>query len=99
MAAPNEITIPQLLRLIGTPDCPVLVDVCIDPDHDADPFLIPGALRHPHTDITGLRDRLAGRSCVVICQKGKKLSQGGGRTIAQRRGASRISVRWYVWLA
>jgi rhodanese-related sulfurtransferase len=76
MAAPNEITVPQLLRLIGTPDCPVLVDVCVDPDHNADPHLIPGAFRHPHTDPAGLMKRLAGRPCVVICQKGKKLSQG-----------------------
>lgn len=98
MAAPNEITVPQLLRLIGTPDCPVLIDVCIDPDHDADPFLIPSALRHPHTDISGLKDRLAGRPCVVICQKGKKLSQG---VVAHLRGggvqAEYLSGGMYGW--
>ncbi|MEP1766064.1 MAG: sulfurtransferase/chromate resistance protein [Sulfitobacter sp.] len=76
MAAPNEITVPQLLRLIGLPDAPVIVDISIDPDFDADPFLIPGAFRHPHTDIEGLKTRLAGRACVVVCQKGIKLSQG-----------------------
>ncbi len=27
MAAPNEITAQNLLRLIGTPDCPVIVDI------------------------------------------------------------------------
>ena len=76
MAAPNEITPPQLLRLIGTPDAPVIVDVSIDPDFAADPFLIPGAIRHPHTDIPGLIARLNGRACVIVCQKGHKLSQG-----------------------
>jgi rhodanese-related sulfurtransferase len=76
MAAPNEITVPQLLRLIGTPECPQIVDISIDPDFDADPFLIPGAWRHPHTDVEGLRARLGGRACVVVCQKGIKLSQG-----------------------
>ncbi|MGB5557370.1 MAG: sulfurtransferase/chromate resistance protein [Paracoccaceae bacterium] len=76
MPAPNEITVPQLLRLIGTPDCPVVVDISIDPDFAADPYLIPGSFRHPHTDIAGLKARLAGRPCVVTCQKGKKLSQG-----------------------
>ncbi len=76
MAAPNEITVPKLLRLIGLPDAPLIVDISIDPDFADDPFLIPGAFRHPHTDIAGLKDRLAGRACVIICQQGIKLSQG-----------------------
>jgi len=76
MAAPNEITVSQLLRLIGTPEAPVIVDVSIDPDFEADPFLIPGSFRHPHTDLAGLKARLNGQPCVVICQKGVKLSQG-----------------------
>ena len=76
MAAPNEITVPQLLRLIGTPECPVIVDVSVDPDFDADPLLIPGAFRHPHEDLPGLLRRLDGRASVIVCQKGRKLSQG-----------------------
>ena len=75
-AAPNEITVPQLLRLIGLPDAPVIVDISIDPDFAYDPFLIPGAIRHPHTDIDGLKARLSGRASVIVCQKGIKLSQG-----------------------
>jgi len=76
MAAPNSITVPQLNRLIGLPDAPVLVDISIDPDFTDDPFLIPGAVRHPHTDLPGLLARLRGRACVVTCQQGIKLSQG-----------------------
>ena len=76
MPSPNEITIAQLNRLIGTPDCPVIVDISIDPDFAEDPFLIPGSFRHPHTDIPGLIDRLDGRPCVITCQRGIKLSQG-----------------------
>ena len=76
MPAPNEITVPQLLRLIGTPNCPVIVDISIDPDFAEDPYLIPGSFRHPHTDLPGLKQRLAGRPCVVTCQRGIKLSQG-----------------------
>ncbi len=76
MAAPNEITPDQLLRLIGTPGCPQIIDISIDPDFDDDPHLIPGAVRHPHTDRPGLAERLAGRRAVVVCQKGIKLSQG-----------------------
>ena len=76
MPAPNEISVPQLNRLIGTPDCPVIVDISIDPDFAEDPFLIPGSFRHPHTDISGLKARLGSRPCIIACQKGIKLSQG-----------------------
>lgn len=76
MAAPTEITVSQLLRLIGTPEMPVIVDISIDPDFADDPYLIPGSFRHPHTDLPGLMARLQGRACVVTCQKGIKLSQG-----------------------
>lgn len=76
MAAPNEITCKQLLRLIGLPASPVIVDISIDPDFAEDPFLIPGSFRHPHTDFDGLIARLDGRKCVITCQQGIKLSQG-----------------------
>ena len=100
MAAPNEITVTQLLRLIGTPDCPVIVDICIDPDFAEDPFLIPGSFRHPHTDIAGLIKRLAGRPCVVICQKGIKLSQGlAARLRADGVSAEYLSGGMYGWRA
>lgn len=76
MAAPHEISPAQLLRLIGLLDAPLIVDISTDPDFAEDPFLIPGAFRHPHDDVAGLKLRLAGRACIVICQKGLKLSQG-----------------------
>lgn len=76
MPAPNEITVSQLLRLIGTPERPEIVDISIDPDFEEDPYLIPGSFRHPHRDLKGLIAKLDGRRCVVTCQKGGKLSQG-----------------------
>lgn len=76
MPAPNEITVSQLNRLIGTPECPEIADISIDPDFEADPYLIPGSFRHPHTDLPGLIARLEGRPVTVVCQKGIKLSQG-----------------------
>ena len=98
MPAPNEITVPQLLRLIGTPACPVIVDISIDPDFAEDPYLIPGSFRHPHTDIAGLKARLDGRPCVVTCQRGIKLSQG---LVARLRSdglqAEYLSGGMYAW--
>lgn len=41
MAPHNGITVPQLDRLIGTPDCPDLFDICTEDDFGADPFLSP----------------------------------------------------------
>nr|WP_321253074.1 sulfurtransferase/chromate resistance protein [uncultured Ruegeria sp.] len=76
MAAPNSITPKQLLRLIGTPTAPVLVDICLEEDFAADPVLIPGSVRHSASDMQGLMATIDGRSSVIICQKGKKLSQG-----------------------
>ncbi len=76
MAAPNEITPKQLLRLIGTPDCPLIVDICLAEDRAEDPFLIPGALIACHEDVTQIADMSAEKHVVIVCQKGLKLSMG-----------------------
>ena len=76
MASPTQITVSQLHKLIGTPECPTLIDVCIDEDFNDDPRLIPSARRHPFPDILELVPELTGKRVVIICQKGKKLSSG-----------------------
>ena len=76
MVAPNEITPQKLLRLIGTPNCPQIVDILIDPDFADYPHLISGDFRHPHNDLSGLISRLNGQPSIIICQNGSKLSQG-----------------------
>ncbi|EET49379.1 sulfurtransferase/chromate resistance protein [Thalassobium sp. R2A62] len=76
MASYNEISVANLSRLMGTPDCPVLLDVRINEDFDDDPRLIPGAYRHPFQTVTDLADDLHGKMVVIYCQKGLKISQG-----------------------
>lgn len=76
MASYNEIPVSTLARLVGTPDCPVLLDVRIDEDFDDDPRLIPSAFRHPFLNVMDLADDLKGKSVIVYCQKGLKISQG-----------------------
>ncbi|MDJ0612050.1 MAG: sulfurtransferase/chromate resistance protein [Rhizobiaceae bacterium] len=76
MASPNQITISKLLRLIGTRDCPVLLDVCIDEDFNEDPRLIPSARRIPFHAIGNVVSEVRDKKVVVICQKGLKLSAG-----------------------
>ncbi len=76
MASFNEISVSTLARLIGTPECPVLLDVRIDEDFDAEPRLIPGAYRISHSRVCEAVAQLQNKSVVVYCQKGLKLSQG-----------------------
>jgi rhodanese-related sulfurtransferase len=76
LPSPTEISSVQLARLIGTPKAPVIIDVRIDEDFNADPQIIPGAFRHSYDDVGSLTPKLKEKSVVIYCQKGKKLSQG-----------------------
>ena len=73
MPGPNSISTAQLARLIGTPEAPLLLDVRLDEDAEADPFLLPTALPCRAQDV--LR-HAHGRPVVVICARGAKLSEG-----------------------
>lgn len=88
MASPTEISVAQLSRLVGTPECPVLVDVRLDEDFEADPHLVPGAFRHRHDDIAALAGRLQGARTVIYCQKGLKISQGAAALLRTHGVAS-----------
>jgi rhodanese-related sulfurtransferase len=73
---PTTISLDKLSCRIGSPDCPVLIDVRIDEDFAADPHLLPGALRVPHREIVGKSGQFRDQPVVVYCQKGLKLSLG-----------------------
>ncbi len=76
MSSTTSITPEKLMKLLGRPDCPVLIDVCTEDDFACDPRLIPGAIRRSHTDIPSWAPEFCGQDVVVICQKGLKLSEG-----------------------
>jgi rhodanese-related sulfurtransferase len=76
MPAFQEISVSQLARLIGTPNCPRLIDVRLPEDVAADPWIVPASLQIPYRESATLDASLAPSSAIVICQKGKKLSQG-----------------------
>jgi rhodanese-related sulfurtransferase len=76
MASPNTISVDKLARLIGTPKCPLLIDVRTEEDFAADPRLVPGAVRRPWAEVAAWAQELAGRSAVVICHQGHKLGHG-----------------------
>ncbi len=76
MPNPNAITPAQLMRLVGTPDAPAIIDVRVPEDLATDPCLIPGSVTQPYTDILSLSPALSGKRAVVSCQRGGKLSSG-----------------------
>ena len=76
MSSINSIPVEKLARLIGVPQGPALIDVRVDEDFAADPRFIPGVLRRSHTTVSSWAPEFAGRSAVVICNQGQKLSEG-----------------------
>jgi rhodanese-related sulfurtransferase len=76
MSSYTSISTDKLSRLIGTAHAPTLIDVRIDEDFDADPRLIPGATRRSHLNVQDWATAFTGRSVVVVCHKGQKLSEG-----------------------
>jgi rhodanese-related sulfurtransferase len=76
MSSYTSISADKLVRLIGTANAPVLIDVRTDEDFAADQRTIPGAVRRSHAQINDWAASVAGRPVVVICQKGQKLSEG-----------------------
>ncbi|KAB0267330.1 chromate resistance protein ChrB domain-containing protein [Microvirga brassicacearum] len=76
MSSLSSISPMKLARLIGRPDCPVLIDVQTDDDFAADPRLIPGAVRRPFATVSEWAAEFTARPVVVICQKGLKISAG-----------------------
>ncbi|MDX2205124.1 MAG: chromate resistance protein [Hyphomicrobiaceae bacterium] len=76
MGSPTDITVTQLSKLVGLAVAPLVVDVRIASDFEADPRLLPGSLRRDFATVATWGRELSGKSIVVTCQKGLKLSQG-----------------------
>src|SRR5436305_1296890 len=70
MPAINIISADKLLRLIGTPACPALIDV--RPSGD----LVPGSIRRPAEEVEAWAGSLGAASAIVICQRGGERSAG-----------------------
>ncbi len=83
MAGPNVISIQRLSKLIGIPTAPIIIDVRIDEDFNADPRLLPASLRRDYRATNVWQSELGKRPIVVVCHHGAKLSHG---TAALLRG-------------
>ena len=76
MPAINSISAEKLLKLIGTPGGPAIIDVQNDEDFAADGRLVPSAVRRNFATVADWAPALVGQSVVIVCQKGQKLSEG-----------------------
>lgn len=80
MPAPDAISCDKLAKLIGTPRCPVILDVRRDAVRAEDPVLLPGARALTEAEIASaavdrLIDTISG-PVVVTCAEGHGRSQG-----------------------
>lgn len=76
MANFGAISADKLSKLVGTPQSPVIIDVRDDEDFSAHPALIPASIRREFAAVEGWASAYAGKSVVVTCKRGRKLSEG-----------------------
>ena len=76
MSAIHSISADKLMRLVGTPRCPALIDVRSADEFSVNPQLIPGSVRRTHSSASEWANEFTGQSTVVICNDGSALSQG-----------------------
>ncbi|MEO0497591.1 MAG: rhodanese-like domain-containing protein [Pseudomonadota bacterium] len=87
MSAFNEIPPGVLWRRIETAQAPLVLDVRLAADVEADPTFLPLAVTVPFNNFSSILDATAGvHEAVVYCQKGLKISMG---VAAQLRAAGR----------
>lgn len=100
MPSNTEITTSQLARLVGLPTAPTIIDVRTPEDFDADPRLLPAAVRRDAQAAGAWAAEFAGRDVVVVCQKGLKLSQGAAAWLRHEGiGAETLEGGFEAWRA
>lgn len=96
MTGPNMISPTNLMRQIGLPDSPVILDVRIADDIAPEGQSIPSAIFYNFNDIDGITEKISGRKVIVVCHKGLKLSQGVAALIRAQGGAAEVLTGGFV---
>ncbi len=76
MASFGAISVDKLSKRLGSPHSPVLIDVRDKEDFAAQPALVPSSIRRDIADVERWAGAYAGASVVVLCKRGRKLSEG-----------------------
>lgn len=96
----GTISATQLSRLIGLPDSPAILDVRVEEDFKLDPRLVPTAIRARHDQVVSLCAQIGPRPIVVLCQRGKKLSEGAAALLRSNgMTAEVLEGGWSAWTA
>jgi rhodanese-related sulfurtransferase len=85
---PFSISPQQLARRVGLPDAPLIIDVRTAEDAEADPRILPAAIRRDHREVAAWAPAFRGREVVVLCQKGLKLSEGAAAWLRHEGAAA-----------
>lgn len=83
MPAINAISADKLVRLLGTPRSPAIIDIRNDAEFDANPRLIPGAVRRAFTSIPDWAPTFADASVIVVCNDGGAAGHGAAAWLRQ----------------
>lgn len=98
MPSPTQITVPQLSRLIGLPDSPIVLDVRAHEDFGADPQIIPSSRRHDALDVASSATHYGNTPVIVACEDGGALSQGfAARVRAEGVDAQTLEGGYVAW--
>ncbi|MCJ2025542.1 chromate resistance protein ChrB domain-containing protein [Methylobacterium sp. J-067] len=76
MPVPNTISVDKLARLIGTPACPIVIDVRTLEEFVGNQRLVPGSLAHASDRVAEWAPALRGSAVVVVCEDGRRNSHG-----------------------
>jgi rhodanese-related sulfurtransferase len=71
----NAISPDRLMKLVGTPHCPALIDVRTDEDFTSAPYLVPGSARVNLETIEAFAGALPAQPVIAICQRGHHRSE------------------------
>ena len=98
--AAHAISRDKLIRLIGLPGGPNIIDVRTGPAFDAEPRLIPGAIRRDPDRLAEWMPGLGGGGAVLVCVEGGSLSAGvAARLRAEGIPAEKLEGGIKGWLA
>ena len=87
MSSINTISLDKLTRLLGTPNCPVLLDVRTEEDFNANPALIPSSMRRPMPRRPDWAQRIQWPLRNRDLPEGRQAQPRRGRLVASRRRA------------
>lgn len=98
MASLNAISPTNLLKRLGSADAPHVVDVRLEEDFSPNPRSVPSARRIAHERVAEIAERVRERGAVVVCEGGRKLSQGAAAILrAARVEASYLEGGMAAW--